>query len=225
MKAIARSTKATSVNDLSPSLPPITCGDFAKLAKKKGWSAEFLAERFKGLIEKPSEFFHRCLSGSSSADVVIPYRSVINFYHQEANPFVREPFTRLCLCGCLRRLYGRKKYATAYCRKKACLERARNPKTNLKKGPENRDLSVTFFPAALGEVQGNTWAPHKPQNGQNSGGALAVCESLEAKADKSITASALGPKEYRPRNGGHKVLEPLNELGVSDAEEEDERTN
>jgi hypothetical protein len=40
-----------------------------------------------------------------------------------------------------------------------------------------------------------------------------------------MTASALSPKKHRPRNGGHKVLESLNELGVSDAEEEDERTN
>jgi hypothetical protein len=174
------------VNDfLKPSFPPITFSDFAKLAKKKGWSAEFLAEKFKGQIERPSEFFHRCLSGSPSADVVIPYRSVIDFYHQEANPLVKEPSTRLCLCGCMRRLYGRKKYATAYCRKKACLERAGNRKTDLRKGPENREFSVTSTVDPPHEAQGNTLALQKPQNGQNSGRALRACESLETGGRQS----------------------------------------
>ena len=54
----------------------VTFSDFAKLARKRGLSPEYLAERFTGKIERPSEFFHRVFQGQY-ATVVIPYPSVL----------------------------------------------------------------------------------------------------------------------------------------------------
>jgi hypothetical protein len=125
---------------------PVTFKDFAKLAKQKGWSAEFLADKFRGKIEGPSEFFHRCLKCNPSPDVIVPYKSVIEFYFRELNPVVRDASVRVCVCGCLREVYGRKQYATAYCRKKACLRRSQTREREAKKWLENKDFSVTSLP-------------------------------------------------------------------------------
>ena len=40
----------------------VTFRDFAELAKRRGWTPQNLAEKFRGKIEEPSEFFHRVLS-------------------------------------------------------------------------------------------------------------------------------------------------------------------
>ena len=165
-------------NIVNPNVPSVTFKDFAKLAKQKGWSAQFLAEKFRGKIEGPSEFFHRCLSGDSAPDGVVAYRSVIDFYLQQLNPLVKDASARVCLCGCLRRVYGRKKYATGYCRKKACLKRSRDRQEGSKKDRENLDVSVTFSPSRLDESQGNTLSLKKALNGQESGGAERTWKSL-----------------------------------------------
>lgn len=101
----------------------VTFNDFAVLARRRLWTAEFLAQKLKGKIEGPLEFFHRVLGGRQ-ADVAIPYRSVLEFYHKELSPLLKEGEIRLCLCGCGSRVYGRKRYASAACRKKA--ERGRS---------------------------------------------------------------------------------------------------
>jgi len=120
--------------------PEVTFRDFASLAKHKGWTAEFLAEEFRGKIEGPSEFFHRVLSckykGKDRSWVVIPYASVLVLYWQELSPFVEDKSVRLCICGCQRRVYGRKQYATNYCRNKAYRERRQATEDYAKKLPK-----------------------------------------------------------------------------------------
>ncbi len=100
----------------------VTFKDFAVLAKRRGWTPEFLAEEFRGKIEEPSEFFHRVLSckykGEDRSWVVIPYLSVLEFYNRELSPLIVEGEVRLCECKCGRRVHGKKRYASAACRKK-----------------------------------------------------------------------------------------------------------
>jgi len=42
--------------------PEITFKDFATVAKKRGHTAESLADRFRGKIENASEFFERAMT-------------------------------------------------------------------------------------------------------------------------------------------------------------------
>lgn len=121
----------------------VTFRDFAALAKRRGWTPEFLAEEFKGKIEGPSEFFHRVLSGKQ-ADVVIPYRSVLDFYHKELSPLVEQGDVRLCVCGCGRRVHGRKQYAGNACRKRMERGRSQTPKRGSEKANNGKTFSVTF---------------------------------------------------------------------------------
>jgi len=124
----------------------VTFRDFAALAKRRGWTPEFLAEEFRGKIEGPSEFFHRVLSckynGEDRSWVVIPYASVLVLYLQEISPFVEDKSVRLCICGCQRRVYGRKQYASGYCRLKSHRERSQTIKRGSEKANKHKDLSV-----------------------------------------------------------------------------------
>jgi hypothetical protein len=70
----------------------VTFKDFSILARELGWTVEMLAERFQETIERPREFFERVLSCRWKApdgryedrsSVVIPYRSVLQFYSTE----------------------------------------------------------------------------------------------------------------------------------------------
>src|SRR5262245_26195410 len=67
----------------------ITFKDFANIAKRRGHTPESLAALFRGKIEEPREFFERVTCcryhGQDRSAVVIPYRSVIEFYQQEAH--------------------------------------------------------------------------------------------------------------------------------------------
>src|SRR5262245_43904406 len=69
----------------------VTFKDFAAVAKKRGHTIESLADRFRGNIENPAEFFERVMSckykGEDRSGVVIPYRSVLEFYSQELHYF------------------------------------------------------------------------------------------------------------------------------------------
>jgi hypothetical protein len=68
----------------------VTFRDFASLAKRRGWTPEFLAEKFKGKIEGPSEFFHRCLEGKPDWNVVVPFESILEFYLLELGPLIEK---------------------------------------------------------------------------------------------------------------------------------------
>ncbi len=65
--------------------PSVTYADFATLARRRGWTAAFLANHFRGKIEEPRAFFERVLAcrsnGEDLSGSVIPFRSVLEFYH------------------------------------------------------------------------------------------------------------------------------------------------
>ncbi len=133
------------VNGINRLVPrEVTFRDFAALAKRRGWTPEYLAERFKGIIESPSEFFHRCLSGKPDWNTVIPYKSVLDFYWRELSPLIEEKAVRFCICRCQRRIYGRKQYATRYCRNKAYRERSETSKRGAEKPIQDKGFSVTI---------------------------------------------------------------------------------
>jgi len=97
----------------------VTSKDFAELAKQRGWSLDFLVSKFRDLIEEPREYFERLLKGrwnrEARGDVVIPYRSVLQFYFQERKLVFREG---ACACGCGVEV-SNKKWASPTCRKRA----------------------------------------------------------------------------------------------------------
>ena len=131
------------INGLRRVVPrEVTFRDFASLVKKREWTPEFLAEKFRGTIEGPSEFFHRCLCGKPDWNVVIPFKSVLDFYWRELSPLIEEKSVRLCICGCGQRVYGRKQYASSYCRLRGHRQRSQTSKRGSEKGTETKDLSV-----------------------------------------------------------------------------------
>jgi hypothetical protein len=125
----------------------ITFKDFATVAKKRGHTAESLADRFRGKIENASEFFERVMScrykGEDRLWVVIPYRSVIEFYNEELHYFRdSNQKHRQCACGCGLPVFDRKKWATPGCRQKV----ARQKGTDTQKGVRQ---AVDFVEARL----------------------------------------------------------------------------
>jgi hypothetical protein len=113
----------------------VTFKDFGAVAKKRGHTAESLAERFRGKIENPSEFFERVMTCRyHSADrswVVIPYRSVLEFYNEELHYFQDSNTKhRQCACGCGLPVFDRKKWASPGCRQRV----ARKNVTDTQKG-------------------------------------------------------------------------------------------
>ena len=102
----------------------VTFRQFAALARQRNLTAQSLADRFRGRIDKPLEFFTRVLSGKSP-ESVIPYRSLLEFYFatMAAEPQEVRPF---CACGCGAPVFDRKKWASPGCRTKATRKRVRN---------------------------------------------------------------------------------------------------
>jgi hypothetical protein len=95
----------------------ITFADFARLAARRHLTAESLAKRFRGIIENPSEFFHRVFEPKNAA-AIIPYRSAIAFYTQEMSFYQEKGRSRMCACGCGEPVFDRKKWALPACRKR-----------------------------------------------------------------------------------------------------------
>ena len=101
----------------------VTFKDFAAIAKKRGHSPESLAELFRGKIEEPREVFERVMAcrykGEDRSGVVIPYRSVIEFYQAELHYFQdSNTKQRRCACGCGLPVFDRQKWATPGCRQR-----------------------------------------------------------------------------------------------------------
>lgn len=88
--------------------------DFADMAKLRGHAIESLADRFRGTIDEPTDFFRRVL-GKEQRDTIIPYRSVLQFYSAEMS-FLTETARRQCRCGCGRPAASRSRYASRSCR-------------------------------------------------------------------------------------------------------------
>ena len=126
----------------------VTYADFAKLARRRGWTAAWLAEHFKGRIEQPREFFERVLkAGSGSEDrgaTLIPYRSVLELYRKEMGPGAANSGARSCDCGCGKPVTGRKRLASGACRKRMERRRSRNPESGSEKHKKDGVFSVTF---------------------------------------------------------------------------------
>ncbi|HEY1267847.1 MAG TPA: hypothetical protein VGH16_11370 [Candidatus Binatia bacterium] len=87
-------------------------------------SVDDLVALFRGKIEEPREFFERAIScrwhGEDRSWVVIPYRSVIDFYRREL-AFHQDTakHQRVCACGCGLPVFDRKKWSGDACRKRA----------------------------------------------------------------------------------------------------------
>jgi hypothetical protein len=96
----------------------VTFADFIRLAARRRWTPESLAKRFRGVIENPSEFFHRVFQ-SKNATAIIPYRSVIVFYSQELKPQAQASRNKSCSCGCGQAVFDRKKWSGPACKKRA----------------------------------------------------------------------------------------------------------
>jgi hypothetical protein len=123
-------------------IQPITFGQFAAFARRRGMTVGELAKRFHNRIERPAEFFNRVLSPHHSANV-IPYKSVIEFFlateAANAGP--------ACACGCGRPVFDRKKWATSGCKKKAAREKVPDMQIRL---PQ----TVDFVDARRGQIEG-----------------------------------------------------------------------
>ena len=83
----------------------VTFKDFSELARRRGWTVQFFAERFRGIIEESTEFFTRVLTcryqGEYRGDVVIPYRSVIDLYRIDLTFHQQETgHERFCARAC-----------------------------------------------------------------------------------------------------------------------------
>jgi hypothetical protein len=101
----------------------VTFKDFAPVARKRGHTAKSLADRFRRKIEDTSEFCERVMTcrykGEDRSLVVIPYRSVIEFYNEELHYFQdSNQKHRQCACGCGQPVFDRKKWATPACKKR-----------------------------------------------------------------------------------------------------------
>lgn len=158
MESYSRVKEFVSVNGQTSEVPAeVTFRDFSDLAKRRGWTPQFLAEKFKGKIDGPSEFFHRVIQHDKQyADVVITYRSVIEFYRAESSALLVDGAIRLCVCGCARRVYDRKQYAQTACRKRTERERSRTPKSGSEKSNKRKAFSVTFSESGT-RVQGGAF--------------------------------------------------------------------
>ena len=131
--------------------PEISFGDFAALARRRGSSVDDLADRFRGQIDDPREFFKRVLQGQYVA-TVIPFNSVIAFYQRERG-FLRlaDPKGRVCAWGCGAPVLARRgKWASA-----ACKKRAQRSGHSL---PENARLSALFYTGRNRDISGGGYA-------------------------------------------------------------------
>ena len=112
----------------------ITFKDFATVARERGHTVESLADRFRGKIENASDFFERVMTckykGEDRSDVIIPYRSVLEFYSQELQYFQDSTQKhRQCACGCGLPVFDRKKWASPACKKR--VQRSGEPEDRL----------------------------------------------------------------------------------------------
>jgi len=101
----------------------ITFRDFRELMERRNHDVDGLVDLFRGKIEDPREFFERVMScrwhHEDRSDVVIPYKSLIEFYEQELHYFKdAAKRQRLCECACGKPVFGQYKFASDACRKR-----------------------------------------------------------------------------------------------------------
>src|SRR5262249_16245171 len=100
----------------------ITFRDFRELMERRNHDVDGLIDLFRGKIEDPREFFEPVMScrwhHEDRSDVVIPYKSLIEFYEQELHYFKdAAKRQRLCECACGKPVFGQYKFASDPSRK------------------------------------------------------------------------------------------------------------
>jgi hypothetical protein len=98
----------------------VTFGQFRALAKRQGWTVDFLAALINGELDEPKRTLERILK-TGPTDTVIPYTCLIELYQKTtAKPAEGKPTGKgFCAEGCGQRVMGRQKFASDACRKRA----------------------------------------------------------------------------------------------------------
>jgi hypothetical protein len=103
----------------------ITYSQFRHVAKHRGWTLEWLLEQAKEKLDKPTDTLRRVMHGALVdgkhellADVVIPYRCLIELYQRATQLKPALVGDKMCACGCGELVRGKKKWATPGCRKR-----------------------------------------------------------------------------------------------------------
>lgn len=99
----------------------VTFGNFKQVMDARGHTIADLVNEFRGKIENPREFFERVMSPKvEHREVVIPFASVLAFYAEESHYVTdSDPSRRRCDCGCKAPVFGRRRYASDACKKRA----------------------------------------------------------------------------------------------------------
>jgi len=101
----------------------VTFKDFSNVARRRGHNPESLTALFRGKIESRGNFSSAYMSckykSADCGDMLVAYRSVIDFYRQEEN-YLTDSNARhnTCACGCRRPVFYRKKWTGLACRKR-----------------------------------------------------------------------------------------------------------
>lgn len=133
LPAVGQAKSASSCAIGKPSF-----NDFASLSRQRAWTAQSLADRFRGKIENPAEFFHRVLEGKSP-DSPIPYRSVIEFF-AASQEIAAQGNAPACACGCGRTVFDRKRYALPGCKTRTARRKASGVTNAINRDGQNADF-------------------------------------------------------------------------------------
>jgi hypothetical protein len=98
--------------------PCITFKQFRDVAKREGWTIEFLVEQVRGEIDEPKRTMERILK-TGPADTVIPYGCLLELYQKASKKPAPVQRPGYCQDGCGQRVMGRQKFASDACRKRA----------------------------------------------------------------------------------------------------------
>jgi hypothetical protein len=105
--------------------PWVTCRVSRKVAKQHEWSLEWLVEQCKAELDRPTDTIRRVLEGArvegnwdDMADVLLPYRCLIELYQRATRPKPALAGQKACACGCGGVLRGKQSYASPACRKR-----------------------------------------------------------------------------------------------------------
>jgi hypothetical protein len=115
--------------------PCITFHQFQQVAKAHGWTEEFLIEYARPHLDRPTDIIRRVLEGArveghrqgeswvpphsdDMAEVVLPYRCLIDLYQRATRPTPALAGEKVCRCGCGGALRGRQTFASVACRKR-----------------------------------------------------------------------------------------------------------
>jgi len=116
----------TALSLVTSQVNEVTFEQFKAVMEQRNHDVDELTLLFRDKIDNPGDFFKRVMSCKSRnldverSNVVIPYRSVIDYYRQELH-YLKEAAKksqRLCDCGCGKPVFGQYKFASETCRKR-----------------------------------------------------------------------------------------------------------